>query len=54
MHRPYYGLPEAASVEQAIVAAQRLILRDIERIRRPRAALIDPGTISPLAALHGR
>jgi hypothetical protein len=31
----YHGLPAAASVEQAIIVAQRLILKDLER-RAPR------------------
>jgi hypothetical protein len=31
---PYAGLPAAANVEQAIVLAQRLILRDLERRAR--------------------
>ena len=31
----YHGLPAAASVEQAIVLAQLLILKDLER-RAPR------------------
>jgi hypothetical protein len=54
MRRTYYGLPAAASVEHAIVAAQRLILRDIERVRRPRPELVDPGTFPAIAAFHGR
>jgi hypothetical protein len=35
MQREYRGLPAAASVEQAIVLAQLLILKDLER-RAPR------------------
>jgi hypothetical protein len=31
MEARYYGLPAAASVEQAIIQAQVLILRDLER-----------------------
>jgi hypothetical protein len=31
MEHEYHGLPAAASVEQAIVLAQRLILKDLER-----------------------
>ncbi|HZI77385.1 MAG TPA: hypothetical protein VFD73_25755, partial [Gemmatimonadales bacterium] len=37
MHQNYDGLPAAASVEQAIVLAQLLILRDLER-KAQRAA----------------
>jgi hypothetical protein len=33
MQRRYEGLPAAASVEQAIIVAQLLILRDLERVR---------------------
>jgi hypothetical protein len=54
MQRTYYGLPAAASVEQSIVAAQRLILRDIERVRRPRPARVEPGTFPAISAFHGR
>jgi hypothetical protein len=35
MQPEYHGLPAAASVEQAIVLAQLLILKDMER-RAPR------------------
>jgi hypothetical protein len=35
MPHKYHGLPAAASVEQAIVLAQLLILKDLER-RAPR------------------
>jgi hypothetical protein len=35
MQPEYHGLPAAASVEQAIVLAQLLILKDLER-RAPR------------------
>jgi hypothetical protein len=35
MPHEYHGLPAAASVEQAIVLAQLLILKDLER-RAPR------------------
>ena len=35
MRGNYEGLPPAASVEQAIVLAQRLILKDLEQ-RAPR------------------
>ena len=31
MPQEYHGLPAARSVEQAIVLAQRLILKDLER-----------------------
>jgi hypothetical protein len=31
MHQNYHGLPAAANVEQAIVLAQLIILRDLER-----------------------
>jgi hypothetical protein len=31
MQPEYHGLPAAKSVEQAIVLAQRLILKDLER-----------------------
>jgi len=37
MHQNYDGLPAAASFEQAIVLAQLLILRDLER-KAQRAA----------------
>ncbi len=42
-HPEYDGLPAAASVQQAIVLAQRLILKDLERralaiTERPDAA----------------
>ena len=43
MERNYVGLPPAASVEQSIVLAQLIILRDLER--RARAAAepaVDP------------
>ncbi len=36
MPQEYSGLPAAASVEQAIILAQLLILKDLER-RRERA-----------------
>ena len=54
MQRTYSGLPAAASVEQAIIAAQRLILRDIERVRRPRRARVEPGTFPAAPAFQGR
>ena len=54
MLRTYSGMPAAGSVEQAIVAAQRLILRDIERVRRPQPALVQPGTFPAPAAFQGR
>jgi hypothetical protein len=37
MHQNYHGLPAAANVEQAIVLAQLIILRDLER-KAQRAA----------------
>ena len=33
MSQNYEGLPAAATVEQAIILAQRLILKDLERRR---------------------
>ena len=36
MQREYRGLPAAASVEQAIVLAQLLIRKDLERRALPR------------------
>jgi hypothetical protein len=57
MHSIYEGLPAAASVEQAIILAQRLIVKDLERRRKgsPRAlAFADPGTFPPRASLYQR
>ncbi|HEY8196611.1 MAG TPA: hypothetical protein VIG04_06515 [Gemmatimonadales bacterium] len=42
MPREYHGLPAAASVEQAIVLAQRLILKDLERRAAPHRDRPDP------------
>ena len=42
MQRHYEGLPAAASVEQAILAAQMLILRDLGR-----ATLVALNRLSP-------
>lgn len=33
MRGTYQGLPPAKNVEQAIILAQRLILKDLERLR---------------------
>ena len=41
MSSNYRGLPAAASVEQAIVLAQLLILRDLERRTQPILYLPD-------------
>lgn len=46
MGQSYQGLPAAATVEQAIILAQRLILRDLERgaqsVQTPPAAQEKP------------
>lgn len=54
MQRKYHGLPAAASVEQAIIAAQRLIVRDSEGMRAPRPTPVEPGTFAALAAFQRR
>jgi hypothetical protein len=42
MERNYEGLPAAASVEQSIVLAQLIILRDLERRAKQVAELTEP------------
>ena len=42
MQREYHGLPAAASVEQAIVLAQLLIRKDLERRAPPHQEKPDP------------
>ncbi len=44
MQQNYDGLPAAASVEQAIVLAQLIILRDLERQAVVRAERAKAGT----------
>ena len=43
MRPEYRGFPAAASVEQAIVLAQLLILRDLERRARGMPERSEPG-----------
>jgi hypothetical protein len=47
MHQHYRGLPAAPSVEQAILAAQLLILKGLETVR-------SGGTFSAPPAFHRR
>jgi hypothetical protein len=46
MHQHYRGLPAAPSVEQAILAAQLLILKDLQTGRRAAPARRTEGTFS--------
>jgi hypothetical protein len=57
MQTRYRGLPAAATVEQAIILAQRLIVKDLELRRKgsPRAlGFLDPGTFPPRVSLYQR
>jgi hypothetical protein len=42
MERNYEGLPAAANVEQSIVLAQLMILRDLERRAQQAEAPVEP------------
>lgn len=57
MQTRYKGLPAAATVEQAIILAQRLIVKDLERRRKgsPRALVFaDLGTFPSPATFYQR
>jgi hypothetical protein len=49
MRQNYPGLPAAASVEQSIILAQLLILRDVERRAREIQDRFDAGELRKVA-----
>jgi hypothetical protein len=50
MPHNYHGLPAAANVEQAIVLAQLIILRDLERHAERIRAEVEKTSAEPRAA----
>ena len=52
MSRSFQGLPAAATVEQAILAAQAMIQRDLEWVRSHPAERAYRGTFAGLPAFQ--